>query len=435
MSMSTKKRKRDSVSEQTPAFKLSTYIPADVGPLLVSFPAVEAPPSTAFNCYSRKRARPARGDDPDRSILIAGETENVEFASNEDETHRAARAGCGYLLAVRNKKTSAITLLSTPIYPHILTQTVKALKAIPPAPAPSALEYKEARNALGETFGTKKAKANIRAQERNRVDVSAMEGVVDSIMDGIDKGSGGLLTTEEAKFVADSNRLIPQFDATATDPADVYPLHNIIPEAEWKMISVVAFDDAQNDKERIALLAMRGSKWLNDHIKMLNATTQDTTAKSRKKTMKILFYISAMMAFRRIVGRGVPHEKTKVQEKLSGVPTAIVDSFLARFTELPRGQTEHIATSAKKTSLLTHLLALCLRVDRYASDSDTLAHDLSLGVTAVRDLFKTLGCKIVKLGERERLRLGIADSRANEKWAVLSAPVVFPKPRAGKRKT
>lgn len=47
---------------------------------------------------------------------------------------------------------------------------------------------------MGETFGTKKAKANIRAQERNRVDVSAMEGVVGHLMEGIDKGAVGLMT-------------------------------------------------------------------------------------------------------------------------------------------------------------------------------------------------------------------------------------------------
>lgn len=39
------------------------------------------------------------------------------------------------------------------------------------------------------------------------------------------------------------------------------------------------------------------------------------------------------------------------------------------------------------------------------------------------------GCKISKLGERERARLGLADSTADEKRAVLTAPVEFPKPR------
>lgn len=99
-----------------------------------------------------------------------------------------------YLLALHNPRTSSLTLLPNPVSPHILKRTVKALKFIAPTPAPSALEYREARTALGETFGTKKAKAAIRAQERNRVDVGAMEGVMGYVMDGIEKGAEGLMT-------------------------------------------------------------------------------------------------------------------------------------------------------------------------------------------------------------------------------------------------
>jgi len=75
-----------------------------------------------------------------------------------------------------------------------MTRTVKALKSIPSAPAPTALQFRDAKTALGNAFGTKKAKANIRAQERNRVDVGAMEDVMGFVMDGIEKAAVGLPT-------------------------------------------------------------------------------------------------------------------------------------------------------------------------------------------------------------------------------------------------
>lgn len=56
------------------------------------------------------------------------------------------------------------------------------------------MEYIEARTALGQTFGTKKQKANIRAQERDRVDPNAMEDVMGYVMDSIDKGVENLPT-------------------------------------------------------------------------------------------------------------------------------------------------------------------------------------------------------------------------------------------------
>ena len=56
------------------------------------------------------------------------------------------------------------------------------------------MQYMEARNTLGEIFGTKKAKAQIKQRERQKVDVDAVKGVVSHIVDAIDKGAEGLTT-------------------------------------------------------------------------------------------------------------------------------------------------------------------------------------------------------------------------------------------------
>lgn len=114
------------------------------------------------------------------------------------------------------------------------------------------------------------------------------------VMEGIEKGAVNLpskgmklfiflvlfllirvmLSIDEAKDVADANRLIPPFSATATESANIYPLHDIIPEAELKAISVSAFDEAQSHKERMALLPFSYSKWLQAHIKPTNTSTK-----------------------------------------------------------------------------------------------------------------------------------------------------------------
>ncbi len=62
---------------------------------------------------------------------------------------------------------------------------MKALKNIAPITSLTA-ERIVARNALGETFGTKKAQKAIRAAERNKVDVSAMQGVTSHIQGSIE---------------------------------------------------------------------------------------------------------------------------------------------------------------------------------------------------------------------------------------------------------
>jgi hypothetical protein len=76
---------------------------------------------------------------------------------------------------------------------HILTREVKAFKSLDPLAASLPSEERaQARNVLGEAFGSKKAKQAIRAAERNQVDVSAMEGVAGHLQDTIDTGTGSL---------------------------------------------------------------------------------------------------------------------------------------------------------------------------------------------------------------------------------------------------
>lgn len=90
---------------------------------------------------------------------------------------------------MHNKRTKATTIREAPL--HILTHQVKALKSLKPAEV-STLQRLEARAALGESFGTKKAKQAIKAQERNKVDVSAMETVADHLQDSIQRNTQAL---------------------------------------------------------------------------------------------------------------------------------------------------------------------------------------------------------------------------------------------------
>ncbi|KAJ7160998.1 Rpa49 subunit specific to nuclear RNA polymerase I [Mycena filopes] len=422
---SSKKRKRADSPAREVSFKVASHsvAPGEVGPMLVSFPSLDAPSTTPFRCYKKSKHTP--GDE--LGLTVAGETDAVDLESNEEETRRVAAAGCRYVIAVHNKRTSELTVLPTPMSPYILSRTVKALKSIELAPAPSATEYYKARNDLGETFGTKKAKLAIRARERNRVDVGAMEGVMDFVMAGIDKAAEGLMTKEEAKDLADSNRAVPPFSATATDPADIYPLHGIIPEPEWKALSIDAFSEAGSAYERKQLLPFRGSDWVNARIE----SAMEQSEKDRKRSLKILFYISSMMAFRRATSHNF--KKEELPAKLATVPGAAIDGLVSRFTECPRGSTEPKTTPQLELRLLANILALCLRIDNYAADHLLIARDLSLAPDKTSAIFKSLGCKIITLGERERTRLGLPDSVANEKRAVLTGPVQFPKQRMKKK--
>ena len=107
----SKKRKRDVSPEAQ--FRLSESATGKVGPLLgtslnkihyttltyicpVSYPALDVPPSTHFKCYAKKKlkAEEKAGAEDEQEVFVVGETNSVEFVSNEEETRKAAESGC-----------------------------------------------------------------------------------------------------------------------------------------------------------------------------------------------------------------------------------------------------------------------------------------------------------------------------------------------------
>lgn len=76
-------------------------------------------------------------------------------------------------------------------------------------------------------------------------------------------------STEEAQATADSARLVPTYNPDAETPSEIYPLHNVIPEVEWKTLSASAIIQAGSSKERKALLTYQRSSWVNQHLNLV----------------------------------------------------------------------------------------------------------------------------------------------------------------------
>ncbi|KAH8112061.1 Rpa49 subunit specific to nuclear RNA polymerase I [Phellopilus nigrolimitatus] len=427
---SAKKRKRDEVDDVQLGSEQVTLAVHDkdisaVGPVLASFPALHPPKATPFSVYSKRDSTPKDNEQEfaSRPILVAGETDSIEFYSTTEGFN--ASQGSRYLIGVRNKRTNVMTLRPAPM--EILARRVKALKDLAPAAATNLTERIEQRNMLGETFGTRKAQKAIRAAERNKVDVSAMEGVSGHIQDSIDANTKSLPTQEEAKTIAESNRNIPPHDINATTPEDVYKLHDIIPEAEFHAIPVTNILAAKTTEERMSHVPYKRSEWIRQHL-----TSIFSVPKPNKKQIKIILYIACLFAFR-IGAPKLVNNREELQQRLWGIPTIVLDGILSRFSETLRGSTEAKFTTDNQVTLMTHMFALCLHVDNFASDPTLIAADLSEPVSRINQHFKLLGCKVEKLNASEISRLGLSAASADHKRAVLRIPLAFPKVRT-KRK-
>lgn len=90
-----------------------------------------------------------------------------------------------YLLGVHDPSTNTLTLAPTPAY--LLSHSVKRLKDLKPMENPDEENANriEARNKLGEAFGTKKSKSRIKTAERNKIDTAGMEGMRNQLEESI----------------------------------------------------------------------------------------------------------------------------------------------------------------------------------------------------------------------------------------------------------
>ena len=196
-------------------------------------------------------------------------------------------------------------------------------------------------------------------------------------------------------------------------------------DAEWNSISISSLLKAENDRDRTALLPYNRSTWIKQKVRETFAGRKPsktnlylhprTFCMSPELTYeihrKLLFAISSMLAFynvRRSVG-----DKQKLQERLIRIPTTLLDGLFSKFTDSARGSTKYVilqaiihvltrerrsrahVTQALETNLLTHIFALCLRVDEWATDTTILAVDLSMPVVKVNQLFKSLGSSVL----------------------------------------
>lgn len=119
------------------------------------------------------------------------------------------------------------------------------------------------------------------------------------------------------------------------------------------------------------------------------------------------------MSFRIQTLHGKVPDREVLLGKMSPAPETIVDGLLDRFTEKARASTTYVlsfnlpcicshrsnertnsrqATSSTQTNLLSHMLALCLKVDNFASETTLIGADLQMAAgTCVLRLFSIFG--------------------------------------------
>lgn len=238
------------------------------------------------------------------------------------------------MLAVYNKQTKSAQLVPAPV--HIIAPTLKRLKHLNTVPTPDEAESRAVqRNVLGTAFGTKKAKANIRAAERARIDVSAadLQAYQPELQASLDDVLANLPTSADLEQMTASASLIPKPNLNAASPAEAYPIEHIATKEELAAMPIKAVMKGTTLAERMSHTPARQSAFVSQRLRALvHATSADGTGwdKPAKEKLRMMLYFSTLLAFKRVAVK--VHIPEELKARLD-MPDVVVEGLFARFTE------------------------------------------------------------------------------------------------------
>lgn len=404
--MSGEKRKRES---KTTELRVSSFTEDPSVVVGSFFNGLSVPSDIEFDLYKHKKTD---------NYLIHGENERLDYNGQtaEDDNNE-------YVVALYDPLNKSVDLYKSPmVLSKVTAKSKRSFKG--PSIRQAGVRNVIQRNALGEAFGTKKAKAAITNLEKNRIDADKLQGMELDIVDSVKETTQDLPTRKEMEDTVTNDRPTPFANVDATNVEDIYSLYNIIPQKEWSYLRVNSLFTAEDQDQRLELLPFDKSIYVSKHL-------QSVIDSNNTEKLQLLYYASLLFGV--YENRRVKDKET-LMLKLENKPSEIlIDGILERFT-IPRttqfGKSKDrsfIIDPHHEDKLLCYLLAIIFHIDNFMIELPPLAHELNMKPTRLVGLCKALGAVIKSATVAQAEAFGIPKvSASTYKVATLKVPFKLP---------
>ncbi|CUM68242.1 uncharacterized protein PRCAT00005963001 [Priceomyces carsonii] len=373
------------------------------------FNGISIPPESDFNLYKHKKSN---------DYILHGENNSLDYNGETDNKDDSE-----YFVAIYDPVHKSVDLQKAPfVRGHILSKSKRSYKG--PAVKQAGIKNYLQRNALGEAFGTKKARAAITNIERNRIDSEKLQDAELDIVENVKESTQDIPTGAEMQQVVSNDRPTPAANVDATNVEDIYPLQNIIPEKEWSLLRVNPILNEDDEKKRLELLPYNKSIYISKRIPKL-VDRKDT------EKLKVAYYTSLLFGV--YENRRVKDKQT-LMDRLQNKPSEVlIDGILERFavqraTQFGKSKDRSFVIDPQhEDKLLCYLVALTLHIDDFAVELPPLAHELNIKPTKLVSICKTLGATVKSATAAQAEAFGIPKITASTyKVATLKVPFKLP---------
>lgn len=280
----------------------------------------------------------------------------------------------------------------------------------------------EARDALGQAFGTKKAKRAITSKAENAIDqgrnpdgTSRKLGASDlALMDSIKDTTANMATPEELQAVVDQARPVPKGNYQAQDVEDVYNPSEIIGKEVLNAIPILDWKEKTKKGEPIEVV----SRFVANRVIRVAA---GESASLRLKILRyylwlVIFYNSARMGKER--GTKSIAQRDKLREQMAPAPEVVIENIRRKFSD------NGVMRKLHMDLLFTHCCVFASIIDSFDVDTYDIKEDLKLEQKQINQYFQEIGARTRQSKKGDTVI----------HYAKLSIPLIFPRLRAHRQR-
>ncbi|QSZ30592.1 hypothetical protein DSL72_000149 [Monilinia vaccinii-corymbosi] len=446
----SKKRKKNADGSSRPSkkvaiedgsnVKISLKVGDEWAPVIASTPGLAMPASISLQPFSKQRKNPPQR--PGYSGAIAT-TEVLLHSSDHpklDYTAREEEAGGSdtllkHYVGVYDPKTGKL---------EVMEARKMVVRGSARAHQDTEAEFekhtfRELRNDLGETFGTKKSKKAIASITENAISANRRSRLVadgakpakldaakSAVIASMAEATSAMASRKDLEEQADAAKPRPKADLSAKDIKDVYTVDSLIGSDIFKSVPVLEWEQAVKEKKNITT----NSRYVSARI-----VTAATAGVDKLRILRyLLLLLDLHMASRPMHGgKMLPKMLPKHDEMKSklgdNLPQSLLEDIRRKYSDAG------VMSKFKSDLLITHVCALACLVDNYEVDLYDLQLDLKLETNEMSQYFKEIGARIAALPELRRKALNLDKATAAQrKTAKLKLPLDFPRVPFGKRR-
>jgi DNA-directed RNA polymerase I subunit RPA49 len=261
------------------------------------------------------------------NIFLTGESSTVNYKGNNIGENHPNVILNSFCVGVIDRVEESVIIRNAPFIGVKTTSKLLDEKAEKQKTEYSS--YIEAKNVLGEAFGNKRTKTQIKAYERSKIDMSTLQSSKEHIMGAVESKTANLPTAEELQKQLDEDRALPKYNATTENVEEVYLLKDIVTPREEEAIKVEYIMTLKGtDVEEYLGNEEMFHPFVAEKILIYLKSTRPVPL-----TLKGYLYLNYMLKFRALPDRVLQKPKELYSSSLKDVPSVVAEKFLRVFAE------------------------------------------------------------------------------------------------------